>query len=387
MANHGSLVFNEQRLIADLISNVPGVCIGLFQQAKLRLIDLLTLDEASFCSLFSNYSLPFEINQIWSWVLDWRQRNVSICILHLQNCLLVEEVPDFARGGQLLKEKAVRIGNPIDDLRVFKEEIQESYPSADEDFSHVNKPVNEIDDSSEFVLPAPSSSATGKQTTITNAAVFKFKITTEESNLVAESAEKLSTEKLEKRGLFSLRSTLSEPTSNKKLPPAVRTVEVLEPEVAEHFPANRNVEQNNEREEFLTSANSESPPFLSPNHLRALLVKTDYGKQVLKEATTHKLSNAGQKLVVDMVARFHLSLGRKTTAESINDLSEVIIRVFPKKSKDTYYLPKADRSNPGGKVFSRINYIKQFKGSQFTIGQFITISENASIKLINNDFN
>ncbi|XP_065078406.1 uncharacterized protein LOC135701518 [Ochlerotatus camptorhynchus] len=27
--------------------------------------------------------------------------------------------------------------------------------------------------------------------------------------------------------------------------------------------------------------------------------------------------------------------------------------------KDTYYLPKADRSNPGGKVFSRINYIKQ----------------------------
>ncbi|XP_058466486.1 uncharacterized protein LOC131439463 isoform X1 [Malaya genurostris] len=98
---------------------------------------------------------------------------------------------------------------------------------------------------------------------------------------------------------------------------------------------------------------------LSPSHLRVLLEQTDYGKQILKHATTHKLSDAGQKLVVNTVAQFHLSLGRKTTAEIINDLSDVIICVFPKESKETYYLPKAGRSNPGGKLFSRINYIKQ----------------------------
>lgn len=33
----------------------------------------------------------------------------------------------------------------------------------------------------------------------------------------------------------------------------------------------------------------------------------------------------------------------------------MIIQLF----QDTYYLPKASRSNPGGKIFSRLNYIKQ----------------------------
>ncbi|XP_062713976.1 uncharacterized protein LOC134290791 [Aedes albopictus] len=99
--------------------------------------------------------------------------------------------------------------------------------------------------------------------------------------------------------------------------------------------------------------------------------KNDHGKRVLQTATTHTLSDAGRKLVVDTVAWFHLLIGRKTTAESISELGNVIIlviiHVFMKEFKHTYYIPKAGRSNPAGKLFSRIDYIKQSERKKIKI--------------------
>lgn len=95
------------------------------------------------------------------------------------------------------------------------------------------------------------------------------------------------------------------------------------------------------------------------------------------------LSDSGRKLVVDTVARHHLNQTRKTSSEIVNDLSNVIVQVFQKEKKvnncpadishihryvillfclffkETYYIPKSGRANPDGKLFSRINYIKQ----------------------------
>lgn len=94
--------------------------------------------------------------------------------------------------------------------------------------------------------------------------------------------------------------------------------------------------------------------------LKELLQRTIYGKQLLQTADTHCLSDSGRKLVVDTVARYHLTLNRKTSAEAVEDLSEVIVGLFTKEKKETYYIPKAkNRGNPAGKLYSRINYIKQ----------------------------
>ncbi|XP_058447179.1 uncharacterized protein LOC131427739 isoform X2 [Malaya genurostris] len=101
-------------------------------------------------------------------------------------------------------------------------------------------------------------------------------------------------------------------------------------------------------------------PGLSPDRLKELLEQTVFGKQLLESAGTHPLSNCGRKLVVDTVAKYHLNQNRKTSAEVVDDLSEVIFGLFRKERKDTYYIPKAkSRCNPAGKLYSRINYIKQ----------------------------
>ncbi|XP_021711600.1 uncharacterized protein LOC110679875 [Aedes aegypti] len=72
---------------------------------------------------------------------------------------------------------------------------------------------------------------------------------------------------------------------------------------------------------------------LSPNVLKELLQRTIYGKQLLQTADTHCLSDSGRKLVVDTVARYHLTLNRKTSAEAVEDLSEVIVGLFTKEKK------------------------------------------------------
>ncbi|XP_062535350.1 uncharacterized protein LOC134204557 [Armigeres subalbatus] len=88
--------------------------------------------------------------------------------------------------------------------------------------------------------------------------------------------------------------------------------------------------------------------------------QTVYGEQLLKAAETHCLSDSGRKFVVDTVARYHLTRNCKTSSEVVEDLSTVICGLFKKESKETYYIPKAkNRGNPAGKLYSRINYIKQ----------------------------
>lgn len=78
---------------------------------------------------------------------------------------------------------------------------------------------------------------------------------------------------------------------------------------------------------------SSSLPLLTPNKLRQLLEQSAYGKQVIQNGVTHSLSESGRKLVVDIVARYHLALNRKTSCEAVSDLSDVITEVFQKETK------------------------------------------------------
>nr|XP_029716383.1 uncharacterized protein LOC115259737 [Aedes albopictus] len=235
-----SCILDDQALLADLFTEVPEDCVELFRRAKLGIGELLTLSEVDFILNVSVNSPPIEVTEIWRWIINWRNRNVSI-IFYIPN----------------------------------QETEQET----------------------------SSNSTDGDETVIAGG---------------SKEQQLCSSIKLEDTDM-------------------IEEVSRIQPNVNA----------------------SASPAFLTPNHLRALLEKTDHGKRVLQTATTHTLSDAGRKLVVDTVARFHLLLGRKTTAETISELGNVIVRVFPKESKDTYYIPKAGRSNPAGKLFSRINYIKQ----------------------------
>lgn len=76
-----------------------------------------------------------------------------------------------------------------------------------------------------------------------------------------------------------------------------------------------------------------SLPRLTPDRLKELLQQTEFGKKLLKTVETHCLSDDGRKLVVDIVARYHISLNRKTSSAAVEDLSEVIIELFKKETK------------------------------------------------------
>lgn len=75
-----------------------------------------------------------------------------------------------------------------------------------------------------------------------------------------------------------------------------------------------------------------SLPRLTPNVLQDLLKKSEYGKDVLSNRA-YVLSDPGRKLVVDIVARYHIARNRKTSSAEVSDLSDVIIELFPKETK------------------------------------------------------
>ncbi|XP_065085549.1 uncharacterized protein LOC135707613 [Ochlerotatus camptorhynchus] len=73
--------------------------------------------------------------------------------------------------------------------------------------------------------------------------------------------------------------------------------------------------------------------YLTPNVLKHLLAESVFGNQVLKCAEIQQLSPAGKKFVVDTVARYHLTQDRKTSAEVLNEYSDVIVTLFVKEGK------------------------------------------------------
>ncbi|XP_062541068.1 uncharacterized protein LOC134209107 [Armigeres subalbatus] len=85
--------------------------------------------------------------------------------------------------------------------------------------------------------------------------------------------------------------------------------------------------------------------------------QTVFGTKLLQGSGDLELSSEGKKFVTDEVARYHLSRKRKTTSEQLAEYASVIVKVFRKEQKDTYFISK--KGNPGGKLYSRINYIRQ----------------------------
>lgn len=73
-----SCILDDQALLADLFTEVPEDCVELFRRAKLGIGELLTLSEVDFILNVSVNSPPIEVTEIWRWIINWRNRNVSI---------------------------------------------------------------------------------------------------------------------------------------------------------------------------------------------------------------------------------------------------------------------------------------------------------------------
>ncbi|XP_065078148.1 uncharacterized protein LOC135701317 [Ochlerotatus camptorhynchus] len=96
----------------------------------------------------------------------------------------------------------------------------------------------------------------------------------------------------------------------------------------------------------------------SPEVLKRLLSGTVIGTKILSNAEAVELTEASRKLVTDVIARYHLEINRKSSFEVLDEYAEVIIKIFKKEKKSTYCSHRKHR-NPGGKLYSRINYIRQ----------------------------
>lgn len=84
---------------------------------------------------------------------------------------------------------------------------------------------------------------------------------------------------------------------------------------------------------FLQECSNPSTGTLTVEAFKALLLQTATGEDLLANAETFDLSENSQKLVVDIIARYHLTQKRKTTLEVLDDYAKVVTRVFKKERK------------------------------------------------------
>lgn len=87
-------------------------------------------------------------------------------------------------------------------------------------------------------------------------------------------------------------------------------------------------------DEGATSDTAEGTPYLlTPDRLKVRLRQSVFGAKLLEKADDLKLSSEGQKFVTDVVAKYHLSSGRKTSSQQLGEYAAIIGHVFRKEEK------------------------------------------------------
>ncbi|XP_058448853.1 uncharacterized protein LOC131428827 [Malaya genurostris] len=98
----------------------------------------------------------------------------------------------------------------------------------------------------------------------------------------------------------------------------------------------------------------------SPDFLTTLLNRTLTGQKILQRAKLAPLSNTSQNELCNIVAEYHLNLGRVTTEHFLNVYAEAIICLLDYEIKEDYFIPrKGDKKNPSGKLYNKITNLKQ----------------------------
>ncbi|XP_062534538.1 uncharacterized protein LOC134203688 [Armigeres subalbatus] len=100
----------------------------------------------------------------------------------------------------------------------------------------------------------------------------------------------------------------------------------------------------------------------SPKFLKDLLLSTEEGKDIIRRAALSELSDAKQLRLAHIIADYHLKTHQKVKTEDLENYSSCIITLFESERKENYYIPRGgDRKNSGGKIFNKINNLKQKK--------------------------
>ncbi|XP_058466276.1 uncharacterized protein LOC131439369 [Malaya genurostris] len=91
-----------------------------------------------------------------------------------------------------------------------------------------------------------------------------------------------------------------------------------------------------------------------------LLNRTLTGQKILQRAKLTPLSNTSQNELCNIVAEYHLNLGRVTTEHFLNVYAEAIICLLDYEIKEDYFIPrKGDKKNPSRKLYNKITNLKQ----------------------------
>ncbi|XP_055525318.1 uncharacterized protein LOC129718515 [Wyeomyia smithii] len=72
----------------------------------------------------------------------------------------------------------------------------------------------------------------------------------------------------------------------------------------------------------------------TPYKLLEILKRTQTGKDILRRAKHTELSEASQLKLAEIVAKHHISLGKKTTAEDLEKYSLAIVTLFKLERKE-----------------------------------------------------
>ncbi|KXJ62527.1 hypothetical protein RP20_CCG026252 [Aedes albopictus] len=102
-----------------------------------------------------------------------------------------------------------------------------------------------------------------------------------------------------------------------------------------------------------------------PDQLVALLESSITGKSLLERAKQDDFSTHSQKELVGIVAEHHLSLGIKTTEDTLDNYATAIVLLFKQEKKESYFIPRSGgKRNPGGKLYNRIFNLKQKRATR-----------------------
>ncbi|XP_058813891.1 uncharacterized protein LOC131677843 [Topomyia yanbarensis] len=314
----------ESVLIENFLEEASTASLNLLKEVGIGTVELITIGKTEFFAALAKIATYSDIIQLWNWVENWRQRN------QLENVSAINVDPTFPNS--VTQSVAAHIHDNVTDSN------QTAY-SFKQDVSSVTDIGTQSETGTRIVAPEDTHCATAQK-------IFKKEVL-EHSNLREPTTCKQPTLSLPNDQVFNAETKVQ--ANGSTLSQTAESHEDTEEECEQFEHKNHNLTNN---------AGPHPLSFLTPDALEKLLVQTVYGKQLLQHAKTHTLSVSGRKFVVDTVARHHLSYNRKASAEVIREYSVVITALFQKESKDIYFIPRRS-GNPGGKLYSRINYIKQ----------------------------
>ncbi|XP_055605922.1 uncharacterized protein LOC129754079 isoform X2 [Uranotaenia lowii] len=100
----------------------------------------------------------------------------------------------------------------------------------------------------------------------------------------------------------------------------------------------------------------------SPRILEQILSNSEGGREVISKAKLGELSQHKSKVLVDVIAQWHLQNRSSLTSQDLRTYALSVTTLFPFEDAKKYYVPKAGgRKNNSGKIANRIGNIKQRK--------------------------